>query len=131
MNRDLFNNVKSVSSIRPAAAHTATINGQEVDTQGFESCMIEVQTGVITDGVFDITLEETDTSGSGYTAVAAADRLGSLPSIIATSDNVAFKFGYIGNKRYLRVVATESTASTGAFFTANVLLSNPRHAPAA
>jgi hypothetical protein len=44
--------------------------------------------------------------------------------------NAAKKLGYKGNKRYIRVYSTESTAGTPtSIIGASAILSSPRHAP--
>lgn len=103
MKRDLVNNIEEAESIRPQVA-TAGVNGQEVDLRGCDSAAVVVSVGAVTGSGGDatVTLEESDTSGSGYTAVAAADILGSTATI--TGANTSYRFGYRGNARYIRAV---------------------------
>lgn len=130
MNRDIYNNLKVFGAIRPQALITSTKTSAAIDTQGYESCMIEVITGTVTDGTHTIKLTECATSGGTYTDVAAADLLGSAPAIAAANDDTQYTFGYIGNLRYLKVVSTVTgSPSTGAYYSASVILGNPRHAP--
>lgn len=129
--RDLNNDIKVVTTIEPAASITATTTGAAVDTAGYRSAVAVIHCGVHTDGTFTPTLEESDASGSGYTTVAAADLSGSFTAITSANDQSIQKVGYLGSKRYLRVVMTETVATTGAFFTASIVLGNPISAPAA
>lgn len=101
--RDLNSCIDAVESLRPAV-HTADTNGESVDLRGADSAAIVVTVGAITGTADDasIILEESDASGSGFAAVADADILGSEPT--ALDPNTAHQFGYIGTKRYIRVV---------------------------
>ena len=102
-NRDLKNCIEEVESVRPQVA-TGNVNGEEVDARGADSVTFIASIGAITGGTGDASIEiqESDTSGSGYTAVAAADLLGTEPTALAA--NTTYRIGYIGNKRYLRAV---------------------------
>lgn len=102
MNRDLNASIEQAESIRPQVAAGA-VNGQEVDLRNADSAAILVSVGAITGaaGNSTVILEESDTSGSGYTAVNASDILGTQPTLAA---DTAYKFGYIGGKRYIRAV---------------------------
>lgn len=102
------------------AARTATANGTGVDLQGFDAATVCITTGVITDGTHTISLQESD-DNSTFTNVVAADLLGTAPAIATTDDNVVFRFGYIGNKRYVRVVTTVASATTGGIYDAVVI----------
>lgn len=127
--KDLHNQVYPKVSLN-MAARTATANGGSVDMLGYNSAEIIVTAGVFTDGSHVITLEESAASGSGFTAVAAANRLGSLPTIGQKGDeNQTYKFGYIGSSRYIRVVATVTGASTGCVYGAVVVRGEKRHVP--
>jgi hypothetical protein len=130
MSRDLNKEISVVSSVAPAAALTATTTGAAVDLAGYRSAAVVVHAGVATDGTFVPTVEESDASGSGFTTVAAADLSGSFADIVAAADENVQEVGYLGSKRYIRVVLTESVAATsGAFITATVVRGNPRTAP--
>lgn len=102
-NRDLKNHIDEVESVRPAV-HSVTVNGEEVDARGADSVTFVATIGAIVGAAADgfIEIQESDVSGSGYTAVAAADLLGAEPTALAA--NATHRVGYIGNKRYLRAV---------------------------
>lgn len=104
--RDLATSIKTVIALSPAV-QAATVNGVAVDTFGFGSCAIVLNTGAIVGaGDFGAKLQESDVSGSGYTDVAAADLVGSFAAT-AVADAAA-KVSYIGFKRYVRVVLTKA-----------------------
>ncbi len=107
MNRDL-NDVNVVQSITPAAVRTATVTGSSVDLRGYDSAQIDVLYGIITDGSWLASVDESD-DDSTFTAVAAADLLGTaFAAKIATSPEAAAiqTNRYKGAKRYIRVVIT-------------------------
>lgn len=129
--RDLNNKIKVVTTIEPAASITATTTGTAVDCAGYRSACAVIHTGVHTDGTFTPELQESDASGSGFTTVAAGDLAGSFTAVTSANDQSVQKVGYLGSKRYLKVVMTETVASAGAFFTAVIVLGDPITAPAA
>lgn len=121
---DLKNNLTVTQSLVPAA-RTSSANGTGVDLQGSEGALVVVNCGALTDGTHTPSLEESDSSGSGYTAVAAADRIGSLAACTA---NTVQAIGYIGSKRYIRVVMTiAGSPSTGAVTSASIIEGGLRH----
>ena len=102
MNRDLISCIAQAESVRPQVA-SGNVNGEGVDLQGADSASVLVTIGAITGAAGDaqVTLEESDQLGSGYAAVAAADILGTEPTLAADS---TYRFGYSGSKRYIRAV---------------------------
>lgn len=115
-------------SIIPAAARTATTTGNAVDVSGYESVTICILTGTCTDGTGTWSLTECATSGGTYTAVAAADYIGTpvVTDTTATHDNAGFQFGYRGTMQFIKVVCTMAGTTTGQVYAAGVLLSHPR-----
>jgi hypothetical protein len=128
--RDINKEISVVSSVAPAAALTATTTGAAVDLAGYRAATAVIHAGVATDGTFVITLEESDSAGSGFTTVAAADLSGSFADITSATDEVVQEVGYLGLKRYIRVVLTETVASTGAFISATIVRGKPLTKPA-
>lgn len=100
MNREFTGLVDPRQTIRAEEADGA-VDGLNVDTQGADAATIIVDVGAITGAAGDATviLQESDTDGSGYTNVAAADIVGSQPTLSA---DTIYKFGYTGSKRHLR-----------------------------
>jgi hypothetical protein len=117
-------------SIVPAAARAATATGSGVDLLGYESATVIVLTGTVTDGTGTFSIDES-ADNSNWTAVAAADIVGTAPVIDTTAshDNAGFTFGYRGSKRYIRVVCTAAGTTTGAVYCAGVIRSTARHNP--
>lgn len=120
---DGHNNSTEVISLAPLA-RTATANGTGVDLQGYQSCEFYVITGTMTDGAHTINLQESD-DNSTYTSIADADILGIEPALVLTDDNVIKKAGYLGRKRYVRVITTVSGATTGGVYCAIVQRGRP------
>lgn len=139
--QDLSNNIKLVQSLAPAV-RTADANGDGVDTQFYENVAIVVDSGA--EGItlsstnkIEFELEHSD-DDSTYSDVESSDVNGTVGSggLILTLDANAetpqiSEIEYIGNKRYVRVVANFSgTHGTGTPCSAFVILGKPRHAPA-
>lgn len=126
MRRSTYNNVRVAQGLAPGALRTnAAVNGATVDRfvndVYYRSATFVVQSGAITDGTHTVTFEESD-DGTTWTAVAAADLQGSPPAITGTDDNKIYEVGYVGAKRYIRLVLTTASATTGGFVDAVVLL---------
>jgi hypothetical protein len=108
---DTYTDNKVVASLVPAV-QTATLKGSAVDTQGFGSALMVVNTGAIaSDGLYDIKMQESDTTTDGdFTDVAAADLRGELPDTLEAS--TVYRQGYIGSKRYVRAVITKQSGTS-------------------
>jgi hypothetical protein len=104
------------TSLAPAA-RTATANGTGVDLANAGSANVHVIVGAVTDGTHTPKLQESD-DNSTFTDVAAADLNGTFAAIAA---NTTQKVGYIGAKRYIRVVSTVSGATTGGVYGAFIV----------
>lgn len=101
---------------------TTAVASAAVDLQGFNAADIAFINGTITDAGaaagFTVKLQESDALvGTGFTDVAAADAVNGTVSTTTTADTDDDKLtavlGYVGGKRYLRVVGTGTTASAG------------------
>jgi hypothetical protein len=109
---DLYHNVATVQLLNPANATTAKTSSS-VDLQGFGSASIVFlvgQSGDTLSGSLYWTLKLQDSpDNSAFTDVAASGVLnGSATYVLNASgaDQKAYGFGYIGNQRYVRAVAT-------------------------
>lgn len=146
--RDLSNNIVPANSIINAVK-TAAANGTGVDLQGYESAMIVVSVGAEGDTLaanlnFQVSLEHSD-DNSTYTDCVQAeiidgtiaadgvflilDGTGTAGSSDGNPDSVGgtWWIGYVGGKRYIRVViAKTGTHSTGTPISALVLKGNAR-----
>lgn len=125
--RDLENRLNVAQSLAPAA-RTASANGTGVDLANYDGAVVEITTGTITDGTHTVEVQESADNAT-FTAVADADLIGSEPAIGAADDNVIYKIGYIGTKRYLRGAVTVAGATTGGVYGINVIRGYPRKQP--
>ena len=130
-----YGTVLAKVSLAPVARATdSAFNGTTVDRAQYmnnsRSASVVVVTGAVTDGDHAITLE-VSSNGSDWAAAAAADIQGSLPTLTSASDNVVLEFGYTGSERYLRVVSTASSTTSGGIYSALILLSGSRRKPIA
>ena len=129
-NNDLMNNidVKRVISPVSVADNTAQV-GQVIDGQGYGSVTYLIATGSIADAdaTFTVLLEECDTSGGTYTAVADDDLLGTeaLAGFQFDDDNECRKLGYRGIKRYTRLTITPANNASAALVAAVAVLGSP------
>ena len=129
-NNDLMNNidVKRVISPVSVADNTAQV-GQVIDGQGYGSVTYLIATGSIADAdaTFTVLLEECDTSGGTYTAVADDDLLGTeaLAGFQFDDDNECRKLGYKGIKRYTRLTITPANNASAALVAAVAVLGSP------
>lgn len=137
--RDTYNNISVKPVIAPAAnanLGTTPLVGAVVDLLGFNSLTYIVQTGTLSDAdaTYSTLLEESDVSGSGFTAVDDADLLGTeaAASFTFANDGVVRKLGYIGSKRYTRLTVTPAAADSGnSPISAVAILGHPATAPVA
>ncbi len=124
--RDLYHDFKGEPSIYPASLSGAKTGDAIIDLQGFEGALIICYSGAITtDTVFQL-MHGNESDLSDAAAVPDDDLLGSEPTLLAATDNEVKTFGYVGNKRYLRVDTTAGAGIAGAI----IVKGHPRHKPA-
>ncbi len=126
---DLYNNILVVKGINPAV-YDDSQNGPAHDLQGFESAVIIIQSGTITNGTHTFSLEESD-DNADWDAVDPNFVQGTLPvlTFAAGSDSVT-RIGYVGMKRYIRVVVTVTGApNVGGLYGTSCVKGNPHSAP--
>ncbi len=134
--KDLMNSidVKRVISPVSVADNTAQV-GQVIDGRGAGSVTYLIAIGSVADAdaTFTALLEECDTSGGTYTAVADADLIGTeaLASFLFSDDNKCFKQGYKVAKRYTRLTITPANNASAALVAAVCVLGHPMVAPTA
>jgi len=109
--RDLASNIGIATALTPAV-HAATVKGQTIDTLGFQTVAVVITSGAIAgDGDFTAKLQESDSTTDGdFTDVAADHLIGTLPASLAADS--AVKQGYIGYKRYVRLVVTKNSGTS-------------------
>ena len=134
--KDLMNliDVKRVISPVSVADNTAQV-GTVVDRKGYDGVTYLIATGSIADAdaTFTVLLEESDASGSGYTAVSDDDLIGTevLAAFQFDDDNECRKLGYKGAKRYTRLTITPVNNASAALLAAVAVLSGPQIMPTA
>lgn len=114
------------NSLAPAA-RTASDNGTGIDLANFASATVAFVVGTITDGTHTPSVEESD-DNSTFTAVAAADLIGTLAALASNTNQ---RVGYRGSKRYIRAVSTVAGATTGGVYAAVVIRGDGRKQPTA
>lgn len=103
---DLYSNISAVPALAPAVQGSAT-QGPAVDLNGAGGVAFLVNTGaIVTAGDFGVTLQESDTGTSGWTAVAATQIDSNAPATLAA--NSTYRLGYRGWKRYVRLSLTKA-----------------------
>lgn len=130
---DIKNHISVAQSLRPAA-HTADTNGENVDLANFSAACVVIDLGAWTDGTHTFEVQEADDDGTGapdvWAAVPDADLDGSEPVVdAADEDETVHEIGYHGIKRWLRVVVTVASATTGAVYAATVVRGRGRVKP--
>lgn len=105
--RDLTNNIGAALAIVPAVKSAAGA-GETVDTKGYGSVAFLVNTGaIVSAGDFGVKVQESDTTTDGdFTDAAAAVVDSNAPATLAA--NSAYRLGYTGFKRYIRLYLTKA-----------------------
>lgn len=120
-------------TVNIALRTNGTVNGTAVDMAGtgnfFRTAMALAISGAVTDGTHTVSLEESDTGTSGWTAVAAADLQGSLTAVTTANANTVQRLSYLGAKRFIRGVVVTSGATTGGTTAVVVLLAQGSGSP--
>lgn len=131
--------------ITPAAAINADANSAEVDMQGYGALTFVTNVGVSLDVLsgavsIELALEESDVSGSGFTAVADDDVINAVAGLAQTGsyaniddpaeDERAYKVGYRGHKRFVRTIVNfVGTHTSGTPISAVAIREEPNHTP--
>lgn len=136
--RDLASNISVVPAISPSAGvsdNTPSVSAI-IDTQGFDSLMFAIATGVLADAdaTFAVTMDHGDASNLSDAAAVPASMLnGTLAAAGFTfaADGATRKIGYVGDKRYVRLTVTPSNNSGAAPICAVALRGHPANGPVA
>jgi hypothetical protein len=135
MTHTAHNNTLAVKALQSGTVQTGATNGIAVDlgvfSNNFRDVDFHILSGTLTDGSYAVTVEESDSSGSGFAAVDSSRVLGSLPTFAATDDNVLNSVGVRPLKRYVRIVVTATGATTGGVLAAIAVLANGGNNPVA
>lgn len=128
MKRDLSSNVKVMPAIPPQnqTGNTALVSSI-IDTQGFSSLMFAIASGSLADAgaTFTVLVEDGDVDTlTDSAAVSDSELIGTeaLASFTQAEDNGAFKIGYKGNKRYVRLTITPAGNAADAYISAVAIL---------
>lgn len=125
--RDLYSNIAAIPALAPAV-QSAAANGASIDTLGAGRLAFVVNTGAVTSaGDFGVKLQESDTGTSGWTDVAADQVDSTAPATLAADS--AYRLGYRGWKRYVRLALTKAGGTSIAAGAVAVIV--PQTRPAA
>lgn len=127
--KDLYSKIGLVQALASVVV-TDTVTGDPIDLQGFNSAVVLINSGAIAgSGNFTTKLQHSPTTtGGDFEDVAAADLIGSFPTSLAAAS--AYKVGYKGPRRYIRVVTTKNSGTSVAA-SITVLRGHPADAPVA
>lgn len=110
--RDIYRNILVTQHLNPVVS-TSTKTSTTIDLQGYNSANVLFAIGLAGDtltGSLYWTLKLTHSDDdSSYSDVALADLNNTAATVVVDSmskDETVYGFGYNGNKRYLRAVAT-------------------------
>lgn len=122
MQHDLYNSTLTVVANAAATISTDTATaGIIIDTQGYESAVVNLFSGAYTDGSVVLSVNESDDSGmSGATAITGDFLIGTLGSVSAA--NTVDSCGLVVTKRYIQVTITSSGTTSGLVAGSNVVL---------
>jgi hypothetical protein len=112
------------------ATDNTAIVAAACDLSGYEGATVVIQCGTLADADMTTTvlLEESDSSGSNYSAVADEDLIGTEAgaAVIFSDDLKIAKLGYKGKKRYIRLTVTPAANSSNAPLSSLYICQNPR-----
>jgi len=129
---DMHHNVfQSVALETQAITANGTVNGEIIDTQGYNSIEFVFISSTITDGAYAVKIQEGDEVGGGDMADVAAELILGVADFADTDDNVAKRIGSLGKKRYQRAVVTGSGITAGGTLSAVAIQGAPWSAPVA
>lgn len=132
--KDNFPNLKITQSLAPQVITTGTPSGTAVDTAGYESVVMVLDTGTQagTSNTFKFQAGAAS-DGSDAADIAVADLIGAAtatagdPIVLTTANDIAVhRRGYRGTARYVRIIASASS-SGNLPCSAYVILGHPRN----
>lgn len=125
--RDLVNNIVARPAIAPAV-QSAAADGTTIDLKGCNRFAFAINTGAIVgSGDFGVKVQESDDAVT-FTDAAASVVPGTVPATLAAAS--AYRLGYIGHKRYVRLSLTKA-GGTSIALGAVAILSDLASVPAA
>ncbi|MCJ8053885.1 hypothetical protein GB928_018675 [Shinella curvata] len=106
MRKGLYHNLKAIPAIN-SASQAAAADGIEIDRKGSQGLMFIINTGAISGaGDFGVKVQESNSSGTGYTDADADDVISGVPATLGAT--AAYQVEYIGKKRFVRLALTKS-----------------------
>lgn len=117
---------RSVPALAVATRTNGAVNGLTVDryqggTNDYRGgVLFTIHTGTITDGSVAIAVQDSD-DNTVWANAAASDVQGAV-TIATTNDDTVLEIGYSGLRRYCRLTATTTGATTGGSFGATAVL---------
>lgn len=146
--REVLNDLALVHLLDPQSVNDTDTKTKLLDTRGHGAALIAIMCGTFTgadaDSFVNLLLQESDTTADAdFTAVATADMVRDITTATAglfgvvnstSVDNATFRVGYIGSKRYIRVLFDFTTGTggvTAALISALGILALPPRSPAA
>lgn len=133
--RDLYHNIAVVQLMAPVDITTNDTYSSIVDLQDFEQCDIIVNLGVCTGATGNTyvtpVLQESDSlTEADFSAVDSANCLGGFSKVDdVAEDNTIQRVGYVGSKRYLRVLMDVTSTMTNVPVSITAILAGARHNP--
>jgi len=133
--RDLYHNIAVLQLMAPGDIKATDTYSSIVDLQDFEACDIIVNLGVCTGATGNTyvtpVLQESDSLlEAGFSTVDSGDYLGGLTKVDdLAEDNTVQHVGYVGSKRYLRVLMDVTSTMTNVPVSITAILSGARHNP--
>ena len=125
--RDIYANIDAVPALVPAV-QAAAVQGAAIDQKDKGGVAFLVTTGAIVgSGDFGVTLQESDTGTSAWTAVAA-DQIDTNAPATLTPDST-YRLGYRGWKRYVRLSLTKAGGTSVAAGATAIFVPLTRPAP--
>lgn len=138
---DLYNKIEVVSVLDPVVvSDTATYD--DIDLKGFNSAVLLIHVGVdagsgLSDSNKLVYVLYDSEDGTTYAVVETADMLdltvttGIILTVDGTDEDATlYKFGYVGGKRYLRLIGTE-TGTVSCPIAITLIKGDPEVAPVA
>lgn len=132
---DLYNDVREFVGLTTQVVNTAGVTtGEIIDTEGYESATFVVISGTLTDGTYQLFLQDGDDSGLSDVATVASDYV--LPpsdeavvKFLDTDDDSVRRIAYVGKKRYVRLAITSTTGGSGGTLSAVCVLGAANYNP--
>lgn len=129
MSQEYFNDKSYVGLNIQAISSNTTTAGNVIDTKGYHDAKVIVVMGARTDGTLTPLVQESDSSGSGFTDVTDDFLLGTEADAAVSAANGIDSVGVVLTKRYLKVSGVSTSVTSG--FTGGIIveLGAPTHAP--